>query len=407
MTIANVSLTNTFDEWRIKTNQLIGVYQETNTLAIAAYDSTNTVTFTAANLAANVLVSNTIILTAITNTVNTAVPIVMTTNTQIITLITDSANTTANNINYAEVILSNSAIIDQINFTTTTIVTNTISSNATILTLISDSANVVASNVDYASIILANSSIMNEINLAASAAASNAITSNTIVIDTVYTNANNIVYDFINSTDVGASFVQANTAYLVANAAFAQSNLVFGVANSSFAQSNLVFGVANSSFAQSNLVFGVANAAFEKANTSSGSTITLNDDTVDETRYIGFVNAISGNASTINVSSTKLTFNPNTGILSATIFNSLSDSSLKDNVIRIGGALVTINSLEGVSFQWKNNGMRSYGVIAQDLEKHIPDLVGNVNGTKNVNYDGIIAFLIEAIKELSRKLDAK
>ena len=393
MTIANVSLTNTFDEWRIKTNQLIGVYQETNTLAIAAYDSTNTVTFTAANLAANVLVSNTIILTAITNTVNTAVPIVMTTNTQIITLITDSANTTANNINYAEVILSNSAIIDQINFTTTTIVTNTISSNATILTLISDSANVVASNVDYASIILANSSIMNEINLAASAAASNAITSNTIVIDTVYTNANNIVYDFINSTDVGASFVQANTAYLVANAAFAQSNLVFGVANSSFAQSNLVFGVAN--------------AAFEKANTSSGSTITLNDDTVDETRYIGFVNAISGNASTINVSSTKLTFNPNTGILSATIFNSLSDSSLKDNVIRIGGALVTINSLEGVSFQWKNNGMRSYGVIAQDLEKHIPDLVGNVNGTKNVNYDGIIAFLIEAIKELSRKLDAK
>jgi hypothetical protein len=85
----------------------------------------------------------------------------------------------------------------------------------------------------------------------------------------------------------------------------------------------------------------------------------------------------------------------------------LSDSNLKDNVIRIGGALDTINSLEGVSFKWKNNGKRSYGVIAQDLEKHIPDLVGNVNGTKNVNYDGIIAFLIEAIKELSRKLDAK
>jgi hypothetical protein len=140
---------------------------------------------------------------------------------------------------------------------------------------------------------------------------------------------------------------------------------------------------------------------------AGGSTITLNEDAENETRYVGFVNAASGNASTINVSSTKLTFNPNTGTLSATIFNSLSDSSLKENVISIAGALDTINSLEGVSFQWKDNGKRSYGVIAQDIEKIIPDVVDSVNGIKNVNYDGIIPFLIEAIKELNRKLDAK
>jgi hypothetical protein len=412
MTIANVTLTNTFDEWRTRTNQLIGVYSETNTLAIAAFNSTNTVTFTAANLAAEVLISNTIILSAITDTVNTAVPVIMTTNTEIITLITDSAN-------------------------------------------------LAASNVDYAGIILANSSIMNEINLASSAAASNAITSNTIVIDTIYNNANNIVEGFIANTDVGAAFITANAAFDQANVAFDQANTAYIVANAAFDQANsttfaanLVISVADNTNAalritqtgtgnalliedvdnpnvtpfivdaNGNVGIGTANTSYFKLNidgtinaaavlvngeplTGGGSTITLNEDSVDETRYIGFVNAISGDASTINVSSTKLTFNPNTGTLSATIFNSLSDFSLKDNVIRIGGALDTIKSLEGVSFQWKNNGMRSYGVIAQDLEKHIPDLVGNVNGTKNVNYDGIIAFLIEAIKELSRKLDEK
>lgn len=306
MTIANVTLTNTFDEWRTTTNQLIGVYDETNTLAVAAYNSTNSVTFTAANLAANVLVSNTIILSAITNTVNTAVPVVMTTNTQIITLISDSANG-------------------------------------------------IASNINYAGVILANSSIMNEINLASSAAASNAVVSNTTIINTIYTNANTIVEGFIANTDVGAAFVTAN-------------------------------------------------AAFDKANSAS---IVILDDAEDQTRYVSFVNAATGNASTLNVSSTSLTFNPFSGTLSATTFNSLSDYNLKTNILQIGGALDTINSLNGVSFEWKNNGLRSYGVIAQDIEKHIPDLVGNVDGTKNVNYDGIIAFLIEAIKELNRKLDAK
>jgi len=140
---------------------------------------------------------------------------------------------------------------------------------------------------------------------------------------------------------------------------------------------------------------------------NEGLTITIAEDSDNTTRYIAFVNTASGSAKTLNVSSTALTFNPFSGTVSATNFNSLSDYKLKTNIIHISGALETIKSLNGVSFEWKNNGLKSYGVIAQDIEKYIPDLVGNVDGAKNVNYDGIIAFLIEAIKELNAKLDAK
>ena len=471
MTIANVTLTNTFDEWRTTTNQLIGVYDETNTLAVAAYNSTNSVTFTAANLAANVLVSNTIILSAITDTVNVAVPIVMTTNTQVITLITDSANGVASSIDYTSIVVSNSTIRNSINVTAAAIASNAMVSNTTILTLISDSANTTASNIDYAGVILANASIMNEINLAASAAASNAIVSNTTVIATIYNNANTIVEGFVANTDVGAAFVQANTAYLVANAAFNKansssntfsSNVVISVTDNSNAalritqtgtayallvedntnpdatpfviDANGFVGIANtspghrlavqgSSYISGTLGLGTTtNPSASKLYMSAASNprmATIQSTDADSSAGIGLTNdarewaiSIRGDLNDslavrdITTNEDRLVIDAN-GTVSATTFNSLSDYNLKTNIIHIGGALDTINSLNGVSFEWKNNGKRSYGVIAQDIEKHIPDLVGNVDGTKNVNYDGIIAFLIEAIKELNRKLDAK
>lgn len=97
MTIANVALTDTFDVWRTKTNQLINVYDETNALARASYNATNSATVTAANLAANVLVSNTLILGFISNTVNittnSIAPNIILSNTTIINTIYNYSNT--------------------------------------------------------------------------------------------------------------------------------------------------------------------------------------------------------------------------------------------------------------------------------------------------------------------------
>ena len=87
MTIANVTLNDTFDEWRTKTNQLINIYDETNLLARSSYNATNLSVATAANIAANILITNTIYTNIVYTAVNTALPSVLTSNTLITTAI--------------------------------------------------------------------------------------------------------------------------------------------------------------------------------------------------------------------------------------------------------------------------------------------------------------------------------
>lgn len=133
-----------------------------------------------------------------------------------------------------------------------------------------------------------------------------------------------------------------------------------------------------------------------------------NDNNTSGTYFPAFLTGTTGNTDTLLVSSLKLQYNPNSGVLSATEFNSLSDVSYKEDINPINNALDHITSMSGVGFKWKDTKKKSYGVVAQDLEKVIPDLVNNINkDAKTVNYDGIIAFLIEAIKELNQKLESK
>lgn len=141
--------------------------------------------------------------------------------------------------------------------------------------------------------------------------------------------------------------------------------------------------------------------------TTGGGGVTIADDTTtNSTHYPVFSPATSGSQSTLDVSSTKLTFNPSTGTLSATAFNSLSDEKAKTNITPITGAVNTVNQLNGVTFNWKETKNKSSGVIAQEIEKILPFLVCEENGTKSVNYSGIIGYLIEAVKELSAKVEA-
>lgn len=137
---------------------------------------------------------------------------------------------------------------------------------------------------------------------------------------------------------------------------------------------------------------------------SSGGISTIsNDTTTNATRFIGFVGSTSGNIQQISVSSTKLFFNPSTGELNATNFNSLSDIIFKENISTIDNAINTIEKLRGTSFTWKENQKTTYGVIAQEVESIIPELISE-SDYKSVNYNGIIPFLIEAVKELNREI---
>ena len=141
----------------------------------------------------------------------------------------------------------------------------------------------------------------------------------------------------------------------------------------------------------------------------------VSDDTMsNETRYILFDELITGTVTSANVSSTNLQFNPATGTLSATIFTSLSDKTQKTNIKPIEKSIELVKQLEGVRYDWINNQKPSIGVIAQDIEKVLPEVVEtNNDGLKSVSYGNIVGVLIEAIKEqqvrieeLERKLNA-
>lgn len=120
--------------------------------------------------------------------------------------------------------------------------------------------------------------------------------------------------------------------------------------------------------------------------------------------YLPISNSSSGNWSN-GVVDTNLTYVPSTGTLSATNFNSTSDISTKENIEVIKDAIEIINSLNGVRFNWKKNGNPSAGLIAQDVEIKMPELVETDpnTGIKSLNYSGVIAVLVEAVKYLISK----
>jgi len=97
----------------------------------------------------------------------------------------------------------------------------------------------------------------------------------------------------------------------------------------------------------------------------------------------------------------------------------ISDRNLKKNINSISNGLEIIKQLQGRTFEWKESSSMSegvkYGLIAQELEEVLPDLVYNKTGIvekedgtyyKSVFMGGVIPVLIEAVKELSAKVTA-
>ena len=101
-----------------------------------------------------------------------------------------------------------------------------------------------------------------------------------------------------------------------------------------------------------------------------------------------------------------------------------SDARLKENVNNISGALKIIQQMRPVSFNWKpetiNGSKHDFGLLAQDVEKIIPEIVQDVKipdfteednlektlGTiKSVDYIKIVPFLIAALQELKEEFE--
>jgi hypothetical protein len=85
-----------------------------------------------------------------------------------------------------------------------------------------------------------------------------------------------------------------------------------------------------------------------------------------------------------------------------------SDRRLKTNIMPINNALDKVSKLNGVYFDWVQNESsgkimdkrRHVGVIAQEVERVLPEVVHSNTDHLGVDYGSMIALIIEAIHEL-------
>ena len=126
--------------------------------------------------------------------------------------------------------------------------------------------------------------------------------------------------------------------------------------------------------------------------TFNGNSVVNADSTINGDSIISGDSTIVGN-SIINGNCTIA------GSVTASEVVSSSDLRLKENINTISDPLSLINDITGVTFNWKDTSKPSAGLIAQEVEKILPELVSESDRGKAVNYNGIIGLLVECVKQ--------
>jgi hypothetical protein len=91
------------------------------------------------------------------------------------------------------------------------------------------------------------------------------------------------------------------------------------------------------------------------------------------------------------------------GVLGTTV----SDYRLKKNIEPIKDSLDKVSKLNGVNFEWKkeNDNEKYIGLIAQEVEKVLPEVVFKKDDYYGINYKLLVSVLIEAVKERQKQID--
>ena len=92
-------------------------------------------------------------------------------------------------------------------------------------------------------------------------------------------------------------------------------------------------------------------------------------------------------------------------------FGTLSDITLKENIKVIENPLDKVKQIRGVNFSYKKDGRKSTGLIAQELEKVLPNAIFTTNEInddkeiKAIRYGNVVGLLVEAIKEQQEQIE--
>lgn len=142
---------------------------------------------------------------------------------------------------------------------------------------------------------------------------------------------------------------------------------------------------------------------------SDNSSFMFNPETPSGSQTISEFKFMKGNISTyadlyagkINASGKLLSQDE---IISSGDITAFSDIRLKSNIQKIENALDKVCQLSGYTYDMNNQ--RHSGVIAQEVEKVLPEVVKDrEDGYKTVAYGNMIGLLIEAIKELKQEIE--
>lgn len=110
---------------------------------------------------------------------------------------------------------------------------------------------------------------------------------------------------------------------------------------------------------------------------------------------------------TVGLTFDKISNNVTVGnTVTAQHFDNVSDISLKENITPLTDTINILNLLNPVSFDWKNTGEKSFGLIAQEVEEIIPEIVHSKDDNmKTVSYIQLIPLLIQVIKDQQEQIN--
>lgn len=462
MAIANVALSDTFDLWRTKTNQVVKVVNDVENLthplanmalqAVSvssdAANTANAVANTAGNIAFDMVTSNTILMDRITEYTNSIITTVFTdiyndsnvayirANTAIDTsnLALQTANAfVANSADIiSNILLNDSQTQNTLNVTASSYVDGFLANVSFSVSFQRANTATIVANTAYNK----GNAAHNSANTAASIANSAFLAANTgisITSNTIFGRVNaatDIAVAAFNSSNVGitSAFNYANTrapiqAYAKANSAANDAASASSEASVAFAKGRAAHITANSAASAASSAQSAASSA---QSTASQALSAANDTTVRvqsslDTGTSYYFTVVNGSGNSIDLrrsdSSIRMIYGTKfigmqsyTGWFFSGVVSSPSDETLKENIKRVENALELVDQLNGVTFTWKKEGYPDSGVIAQNIKDVLPHLVAETvsedKKTKElvVNYTGLSAYLIEAIKELNKEV---
>ena len=162
-------------------------------------------------------------------------------------------------------------------------------------------------------------------------------------------------------------------------------------------------------------MYNAAGTFYSELNNSPTNNRTLIIPDVAGTILISQAAATAGyfdTSTTAPSATTRLNYNGNfyvNNLIASAEVTAYSDAKLKTNIKDIENPLEKVLKLRGVTFNridLEDHDRVYVGVIAQEIEKILPEVITTVeDGTKTVAYGNIVALLIEAIKELAKKME--